>query len=108
MGTAMDVNDSNFDAEVLKSDKPVLVDFWATWCNPCKMLSPIIDKLSVEYAGRIKMAKVDVDNSTVTASSQGIRSLPTIIFYKGGAVSEQIIGVVSEVQLKKVIDKVLA
>jgi thioredoxin 1 len=108
MGTAMDVNDANFDAEVLKSDIPVLVDFWANWCNPCKMLSPIIDRISGDYAGRLKVVKVDVDSSAITASNQGIRSLPTIVFYKGGAVNEQIIGVVSEVQLKRVIDKVLA
>lgn len=108
MSSAMDVNDSNFEAEVLRSDKPVLVDFWANWCNPCKMLSPMIDRLSADYSGRLKVVKVDVDNSAQTASGQGIRSLPTIVFYKGGTVAEQVIGVVSETQLKKVIEKVIA
>lgn len=108
MSAAMEVNDSNFEAEVIKSNIPVMVDFWAEWCQPCKMIAPMIDKLAGEYAGRLKVVKVDVDAGPGTASSFGIRSIPTLMFFKAGEMAEQVIGVVNEVQLKKVIDKVIA
>lgn len=104
----MNVDDTNFEAEVLKSDKPVLADFWATWCQPCKMIAPLIDKIAGDYAARLKVVKIDVDASSNTASSFGIRSIPTLMFFKGGEMAEQIIGVVNEAQLKKIIEKVIA
>ena len=108
MGSATEVNDSNFEAEVVKSNIPVLADFWAEWCQPCKMLTPVVEKIASEFDGKLKVVKINVDNSPDTASSLGVRSLPTIMFFKNGGIAEQIIGVVNEVQLKKVIAKVLA
>jgi thioredoxin 1 len=108
MSAVMDVNDNNFDVEVIKSDKPVMADFWATWCQPCKMIAPMIDRIAAEYDGKMKVVKIDVDSSSNTASSFGIRSIPTLMFFKGGEMVEQVIGVVNEQQLKKVIEKVLA
>lgn len=108
MSSAAAVNDSNFEAEVVKSAVPVLVDFWAEWCSPCKMISPLIDRLAKEYDGKIKVLKMDVDSNSNVPSSLGIRSIPTLIFYKNGAIAEQIVGVVSEAQLKQTIEKVIA
>jgi thioredoxin 1 len=93
---------------VLKSDKTVMVDFWAEWCAPCKSITPMIDKIAGEYEGRLKVVKVDVDSSSNTASNFGIRSIPTLMFFKNGDMVDQVIGVVNEGQLKKVIEKVLA
>ena len=104
----MEFTDANFEAEVTKSDIPVLVDFWAQWCGPCKMISPMIDRLAAAYAGKLKVGKMDVDANSVSPSTFGVRSLPTLLFFKGGKMVDQIIGVVSEVQLKKTIDKVIA
>jgi thioredoxin 1 len=108
MGAAMNVNDGNFDSEVLKSDKPVMVDFWAEWCSPCKAIAPMIDRIAADYEGRLKVVKVDVDSSSNTASNFGIRSIPTLMFFSKGDMVDQVIGVVNEGQLKKVIEKVLA
>lgn len=88
------VNDANFQSEVLKSDKPVLVDFWAIWCAPCKMIAPFVEELAQEYDGKLKVAKVDVDANPQTAMQYGIRSIPTLMVFKGGAVVEQIVGAV--------------
>jgi thioredoxin 1 len=104
----MDFTDSNFDAEVIKSEVPVLVDFWASWCGPCKMISPMIDRIAAAYAGKLKVGKMDVDSNSASPSSLGVRSLPTLMFFKGGKMADQIIGVVSEVQLKKIVDKIIA
>jgi len=104
----LNVTDSSFQQEVIKSDIPVLVDFWANWCNPCKMIMPTVEKMANEYAGKLKVCKVDVDSNPDTPSSFGVRSIPTLIFFKNGEIAEQIVGVVSEAQLKKIIDKVLA
>jgi len=87
------VNDKNFESEVLNSDKPVLVDFTATWCGPCKMLSPIVDKLADEFVGTYKVAKVDIDESGQTARKYGIRSVPTVMVFKGGQKVAQHVGV---------------
>jgi thioredoxin 1 len=108
MSIALSVDDNNFEAEVIKSGLPVLVDFWAVWCQPCKMIAPMIDKLAVEYNGKLKVVKVDVDKGPNTASAFGIRSIPTLMFFRGGEMVEQVIGVVNEVQIKKLIEKVLA
>jgi thioredoxin 1 len=87
------VNDQNFESEVLNSDRPVLVDFTATWCGPCKMLSPIVDKLADEFVGTYKVAKVDIDESGQTARKYGIRSVPTVMVFKGGQKVAQHVGV---------------
>lgn len=88
------VSDQNFKAEVLDSTIPVLVDFWAIWCGPCKMIAPIVEELAKEYDGKLKVAKMDVDANPKTSMDFGIRSIPTLLVFKGGAVVEQIVGAV--------------
>lgn len=107
MSDAMEVTDKTFESEVLKSDKPVMVDFWADWCMPCKMLAPTVDKVAKDYKDRLKVCKVNVDANQEVSAAMGIRSIPTLIFFKNGEVVEQVIGVVSEAQLKKIIEKVI-
>jgi thioredoxin 1 len=101
------VNDKNFAVEVLQSDLPVLVDFWATWCGPCKSVSPIIDDLSKEYSGRVKIAKLNVDENPATPSQYGVRGIPTLILFKGGKILEQIVGAVPKTRLTALIEKAL-
>jgi thioredoxin 1 len=100
--------DSNFESEVLKSSEPVLVDFWAEWCGPCKMLTPIVEDLAKEYDGKIKIGKLNVDHSPASASRYGITSIPTILFVKNGKVADQQIGLLSKNSLKGKIDQLLA
>ncbi len=107
MADVLEVKDDAFENEVLKSEKPVMVDFWADWCMPCRMLAPTVEKVAKDYKEKLKVCKVNVDENQQTAASFGIRSIPTLIFFKNGEVVEQVIGVVNEVQLKKIIDKVL-
>lgn len=99
--------DSNFEKEVLQSDIPVLIDFWAVWCAPCRLIAPIIDELSEEYAGKVKFGKLDVDNNQQTAIKYSIRSIPTLLFFKNGEVVDTIIGAVPKEELKKKLDEVL-
>ena len=101
----IEVNDSNFQAEVLQSDKPVLVDFWAVWCGPCKMIAPTVEELAKEYDGKLKVAKMDVDANPKTAMQFGIRSIPTLLVFKAGQVVEQIVGAVPK---RNLFDKVSA
>lgn len=102
------VTDASFDADVLKSDLPVLVDFWAEWCGPCKMLAPVLDELATEYAGKAKIAKVNIDDHQDLAGQFGIRSIPTLLIFKGGQVVEQSVGLKSKKDLKASLDRAIA
>jgi thioredoxin 1 len=99
--------DSNFDSEVIKSDVPVVVDFWAAWCGPCRMIAPIIEELSGEYQGKIKVGKLDVDENQQTAIKYGVRSIPTVLFLRGGQVKDTIIGAVPKSMFVEKITKLV-
>ena len=101
------VTDANFDVEVLKSAVPVLVDFWAEWCAPCRMIGPIVDDIARDYAGKVKVCKLNVDESQSLASRYGIRSIPSLLIFKGGSVVNQVIGAVPKSELVKRLDLVL-
>jgi thioredoxin 1 len=107
MGKITEVGDSNFDAEVLRSDLPVLVDFWAPWCGPCKSIAPIVEEIAGEFEGKLKVAKLNVDDHPGTASRYGIRGIPNLIILKAGAVKEQIVGAVPKAKLVSAIEKAL-
>ena len=98
----------NFSTEVLSADVPVLVDFWAEWCGPCKMIGPILDELAQEYNGRVKIAKVNIDEQQQLAAQYGIRAIPTLLMFHKGEVSEQIVGLKSKRDLKNSFDRVAA
>lgn len=108
MADVIEVNESNFEAEVAKSEIPVLIDFWATWCGPCRMIAPFVEEASSAYNGKLKVAKVDVDNNQKIAMQYSIMSIPALMFFKNGEVIDQIIGAVPKKTLFDRIDKVLA
>jgi len=99
MSKEIEITDSNFDEQVLKSDLPVLIDFWAIWCGPCKMIAPIVEEIGNEYHEKLKVGKLDVDHNRNTAMQYGIRSIPTLLLFKNGDVVEQVIGAVSKSHL---------
>lgn len=99
MATPLHLTDDSFENEVIKSDKPVLIDFWAAWCGPCRMIAPVIEELSQEYDGKAKICKLDVDNNQQTAMQFGIRSIPTLLIFKGGEVVDTIVGAVPKEQI---------
>ena len=101
------VNDKNFAAEVLNADIPVLVDFWATWCAPCKAIAPLVDAVADEYIGKVKVGKVNVDENQAIPAKFGVRGIPTLILFKGGVVVEQIVGAVPKSQLDAMLAKAL-
>lgn len=100
-------NDADFDTAVLQSDEPVLVDFWAPWCGPCKMIAPALDEIAENYAGRAKVVKVDIDQNRATAMKYHVRSIPMLLLFKGGQVQATQIGAVGKAQLSQMIDKAL-
>ncbi|MED5416408.1 MAG: thioredoxin [Candidatus Latescibacterota bacterium] len=107
MSDPITLTDDNFDNEVVKSDQPVLVDFWASWCGPCRMVAPIVEELVSEYDGRAKVGKLDVDAAQKTAGEYGIRSIPTLLIFKDGKVADQVIGAGPKTQITEKLDTVL-
>jgi thioredoxin 1 len=104
----LEVTDANFDQEVLSSDLPVLVDFWAVWCGPCKAIAPVVDSIATAYAGKLKVAKVNVDQNGATPSRYGIRGIPALLFFKGGKVADQVVGYVPQAVIEEKVQKLLA
>ena len=102
------VTDSEFDSTVLQSERPVVLDFWAEWCQPCKMLAPTIAEIAGEYEDKVKVGKLNVDDNPNTATKYGIRGIPTLLFFKSGKVVQQVTGVKSKAEIKKIIDEDLA
>ncbi len=108
MGKALEFTDGNFEAEVLNSDQPVLVDFWAEWCGPCRMIGPVVEEMAGEYEGKAKIGKVNVDNNPEISVKYGIRSIPALLIFKDGEVVDQIVGAVPKPHLTKQLDAQLA
>src|SRR5690242_148554 len=101
----LEFSEMNFEQDVLNSPQPVLVDFWAVWCGPCRMMSPTVDAVATEYAGRAKVGKLNVDENASIAGRYGIRSIPTLLLFKGGQIQEQVVGTVSKEALSRMLDK---
>ena len=105
--TVIHVSEGTFDAEVLKSGQPALVDFWAPWCGPCRAIAPVLDELAEEYKGKVKVAKINVDENRKLAGDHGVMSIPTMILFKDGKVVDKLVGLVPKDRLKALMDKVL-
>jgi thioredoxin len=101
----LEFTDQNFEEEVLKSEKPVLVDFWAEWCGPCRMMAPAVESVATDYAGRAKVGKLNVDENQSVASRYNIRSIPTLLLFKNGQIQEQLVGTTSKDNIAKLLDK---
>ena len=108
MAHPQEVTDSDFEEQVLDADTPVLVDFWADWCAPCKMIAPIVDQLAEEYDGQVKFAKLDVDTNPTATMKYGVRGIPTLLIFKGGKPVDQVVGVVPKSTLKSRIEAAIA
>jgi len=106
-GNINEFSDDNFDSEVISSDIPVLVDFWAPWCGPCRIIAPVVEEISDSYEGKLKVGKLNVDDNPQTSMKFGIRSIPTLLVFKGGSVAEQIIGAVPKTEIERVVTKVM-
>jgi len=107
VGKVAEITDGSFDVEVLKSDVPVLIDFWAPWCGPCKAIAPVVEELAGQYGGRLKVVKMNVDDNPQTPSKYGVRGIPNLILFKAGSVADQIVGAVPKAHLVRAIDRAL-
>jgi len=103
----LEVSDATFEKEVLQSEQPVLVDFWAVWCGPCRAIAPIVDGVATSYAGRLKVTKVNVDENSATPSRYGIRGIPALLFFKGGKVADQVVGYVPQDVIEEKVKRLL-
>ena len=108
VNSIVELRDIDFDQEVLKSEQPVLVDFWAAWCGPCKALAPVVDEVATQYAGKLKVAKMDVDRNQATPMRFGIRGIPALLLFKGGKVVDQIVGYVPKETIERSVAKVIS
>lgn len=108
MADILEVTDDNFEAEVLKANLPVLIDFWAPWCGPCKTIAPVVEELASTYKGQLKVVKMNVDDNPRTPSQYGVRGIPNLVLFKNGKVQEQVVGAVPKAQLAEAVERVLS
>lgn len=106
MNKLIDITDDTFEQEVIQSDKPVIVDFWATWCGPCKMIAPILEEIAGEYADKVKVVKLDVDANNKTAGKYNIMSIPSLLFFNKGEIVDQVVGAIPKTQLASRLEKI--